>query len=180
MNTLASIGSILIAVLVLAVVAVVAFFVVRSMKGKIELQLVKTGFNSGEPVSGTVNLTTKKSLEMRRLFVALIGYEVTERRESDGDKRTDRDEIFRDEVNLEEAQTVPAGFSKSYQFAITAPGQDTIGNRGKGGGLLGGLSIGIGSLTLGNNRRLEWKVEARADLPGVDLAKSKSVRVNVS
>jgi hypothetical protein len=84
------------------------------------------------------------------LIVALVGYEVTERRERNGNKRTDRQEIYRDEVNLEEAQQVEAGFWKSYP-----------------------LSIG------GRQRRLEWKVEARADLPGVDLAQSKSVRVNV-
>ena len=122
---LANVGTIIVSILVLIVVAVASFFIVRAMKGKIELQLTKTGFNSGESVGGTVVLTTKKSLEMRRLFVALVGYQVVEHRESDGDKRTERDEIYRDEVNLEEAQTVPAGFNKSYQFALT-------GNRWEG------------------------------------------------
>lgn len=174
---LANVGTIIVSILVLIVVAVASFFIVRAMKGKIELQLTKTGFNSGESVGGTVVLTTKKSLEMRRLFVALVGYQVVEHRESDGDKRTERDEIYRDEVNLEEAQTVPAGFNKSYQFALTAPGQATVGRERSGG-----LSIDIGPLSIGggDHRRLEWKVEARADLPGVDIAKSKSVRVNVS
>lgn len=170
---------IFIAILALIAAAFIAFYVSRSMKGKMELELAKTGFNTGELVAGTVTVTTKKSLELRRMFVALIGYEVTERRESDGDKRTDRDEIFRQEINLEEAQQIPAGFNKSYRFEIPAPSRETVGNAGKGGG---GLSVDIGPITLGGNHRsrLEWKVEARADLPGVDLAKSKTVRVNVS
>ena len=175
---------ILFLVVAVIVASIVGFFVVRSMKGKIELELAKTGFSTGETVSGSVSITTKKSLELRRLFVALIGYEVIERRESDGDKRTERDEIFREEINLEEGQQLPAGFNKSYQFEMVAPGRDTVGSAGTGGGLggLGNVSIDIGPLSLGNsgNRRLEWKIEARADLPGVDLAKSKTVRVNVS
>ena len=179
MFILASAATIIIAVVVVIAAAVVAFFVARSMKGKIELELAKSGFNSGETVGGTVTVTTKKSLEMRRLFVALVGCEVVERRKSDGNKDVDRHEIFRDEVNLEEAQQIPAGFNKSYQFSLTAPGQDTVG---KGDRSLGGLSIDIGPLSIGgdSHRRFEWRVEARADLPGIDLAKSRSVRVNVS
>ena len=38
----------------------------------------------------------------------------------------------------------------------------------------------IGALGMGNrSRRLEWKLEARADLPGVDIASSRRVRVNL-
>ncbi len=171
---------ILFLILALIVAGIVGFFVVRSMKGKIELELSKTGFSTGEVIAGSVSITTKKSLELRRLFVALIGYEVIEHREADGDKRTERDEIFREEINLEEAQQLATGFNKSYQFEMIAPGRDTVGSAGRGGG--SGISFDIGPLSLGNNdrRRLEWKVEARADLPGVDLAKSKTVRVNVS
>lgn len=169
---------IIIAVLAVIVLAIAAFYITRMMKGKIELQMSKTGFNSGEAVTGTFTLTTKKNLDVRRLYVALIGFEVTERRESDGNKRTDRKEIFRDEENFEESQILPSGFSKTYNFALNAPGSETVGNSRSGGG----MEISIGSLTLGsnNNRRLEWKVEARADLPGVDIASSKSVRINVT
>lgn len=172
---------VLILILVIVAACVIGFFVVRSMKGKLELELPKTGFNSGEAITGSVSVTTKKSLELRRLFVSLIGYEVTEHRDADGDERTERDEIFRQEVNLEGSQQVPAGFAKSYQFEMVAPGRETVGSAGSGWG--SGFSIDIGPLSLGGNnhrRRLEWKVEVRADLPGIDLAKSKTVRINVS
>jgi len=168
---------IIIAVLVIIVLAIAAFYIARMMKGKIEIQMSKTGFNSGEAVTGAFTLTTKKQLDVTRLYVALIGYEVTERRESDGDKRTERHEIFRDEENFEESQSLPAGFNKTYNFALSAPGKDTVGTSRSGG-----MEISIGSITLGGNnrRRLEWKIEARADLPGVDIAKSQSIRINVS
>ena len=168
----------IIAIVAVIAIAIAAFYITRMMKGKIELQMSKTGFNSGEPVIGTFTLTTKKELDVRRLYIALIGYEVTERRESDGNKRTDRNEIFRDEQNFEESQILPSGFNKTYNFALNAPGSNTVGHTRNGRG----LEISIGSLTLGsnNNRRLEWKIEARADLPGVDIASSKSIRINIS
>lgn len=183
MFILASAGTIIIAVLVLIVGAIAAFYITRMMKGKIELEMVKTGFNSGEAVTGTVRLTTKKSLEARRVYVALIGYRITERRDSDGDKKTDKDEVYRDEFNLEADQLLPAGFDKTYEFSLIAPG----GNTELGGALPGGAmgtAIGAAASVLGalgaNRQRMEWKVEARADLPGVDIATSKKVRVNVS
>jgi len=37
----------------------------------------------------------------------------------------------------------------------------------------------LNSLGLLNTRRLEWKLEARADLPGVDLAKATKVHINL-
>ena len=40
-------------------------------------------------------------------------------------------------------------------------------------GALGALGMNT------TTRRMEWKIEARADLPGVDIAKSEKVRVNL-
>ncbi len=171
---------IIVGILALVIAAVAAYYIARMMKGKIEIQMAKTGFNSGETVGGTVTLTTKKSLDVRRVYVALIGYRVTERRDHDGDKRTDKDEIYRDEFNLETQQLLPAGFNKTYEFALLAPGSQSTGTAPGGalGNTLGAVVGALGALST-NRTRLEWKVEARADLPGVDIAKSKKVRVNV-
>ena len=176
MIVIANAAVIIFSIVGLVAVGIAAFYITRMMKGKIELAMTKTGFNSGEDVTGKVTLTTKKSLNARRVFVALIGYEVVERRDSDGETSEDRNEVFRDDFNLEEGETqLHAGFNKTYGFVLKAPGKDTVGTAG------GGAGITIGSLVIGGNRRrLEWKVETRVDLPGVDIAKSKKVRINVA
>ena len=58
---------IIIAVAVIIVGAIIAYYVVRAMKGKIEIELPKNGYNSGEEITGRVTLTTKKALESKRL-----------------------------------------------------------------------------------------------------------------
>ncbi len=168
---------IIITVLVLIVGIIVAVFVLKSMKGKLTLTLSKGGYNSGEAVSGTLDVALKKSLDANRLFVALVGYEEYERRESDGDRRTERREVYRDEYDVENAgQHLPAGFSKSYTFELTAPGAGAV-PRESGGG----MQISIGPVNLGGNRsRMKWKVEARLDTKGLDLTTSRSVSINVA
>ncbi len=189
MNILANTGTIIIAVLVVIVIAITALYLIRMMKGKLEIELVKAGFNSGEPVRGRVTLTTRKSLELRRLYVALIGYQIIEHHDRDGDRKTRRNEIYRDEFNLEESQSIPGGQRKTYEFSLVAPGNNspsgdatTEDHAGKALANAVGTAVKtLGALgALGStNRRLEWKVEARADLPGVDIAKSRKVRVNI-
>lgn len=161
----ANAGYIIIAVLVVIAGVIAAFYITRMMKGKIEIDLVKTGFNSGEAVNGKVTLTTKKSLELRRLYVALIGYQVIEHRESDGDRKTRRDEIYRDEFNLEEDQSIPGGFQKTYEFSLVAPGNNATAGGAEAGGAPAS-AVGSAVQTLGmlggfgsSSRRLEWKIE---------------------
>jgi len=188
MYLLANTGTVIIAVLVIIVGAIAAFYVIRMMKGKLEIELAKTGFNSGELVEGRITLTTRKSLELRRLYVALIGYQIIEHHDSDGRRKTRKNEIYRDEFNLEESQLIPSGHQKTYEFSLVAPGNNSPGGTTASDHLGSTLADAVGSAvkTLGalgafgtNSRRLDWKVEARADLPGVDIATSKKVRVNM-
>jgi len=153
------------------VAMIVAFFVMRHMRGTIELSLPKTAFAPGEQIDGSFTMTTKKAIEAKRLFVSLVGTEVSEERHGDS-TRTHRREIFRDERVLEEASTIPAGHSAEYSFQLTAPsveGSDSIS------GVLGDtLKIGL-EIFSGDREQLEWKVEARLDAEGIDLASSKQV-----
>jgi len=181
---LANIMPIIIVVVVAILGGIAAYFFVRASKGKLELHMPTTGFNSGEKIAGTVTITTKKSLDARRFFVALIGHEEIERRDNSQDgKRTERHEIYRDEYSFLDGEQLQAGMNQSFEFALIAPGKGSVqgGGGGLGSGLGDGFEINVGPLSIGNQRRrLHWKIETRVDLPGVDLAKSKSVRVNVS
>ncbi len=193
MYYLASAGTVIIISIAVIACLIAAFYITRMMKGKIEVQLAKTGYNSGEPLTGMVTLTTKKTLELRRLYVALIGYRVMEHREEDGALKTRRDEIYRNEFNLLEGQTIPGGSQKTFDFSLVTPGGNSPAGGASGGdvghseiqrkivstvGTAVQTLVALGILGSGSTR-LEWKVEARADLPGVDLAKSKNVRINM-
>ncbi|MCH1498403.1 MAG: arrestin family protein [Akkermansiaceae bacterium] len=175
--------SIIIGGVAIVVIAIIAYYVTRAMKGKVELELPKNGYNSGEEITGRVTLTAKKSLQLNRMYVALIGYEIVERRDSDGDRKTRRNEVYRNEVNILEAQSVPAGTNKEFDFTMNAPGGEATPSGDMAQKVAGAASAVAGALgALGMNtttRRMDWKVEARADLPGVDIAKSKKVRVNL-
>ena len=174
---------IIIGVIAIVVIAIIAYYVTRAMKGKVELELPKNGYNGGEEIKGRVTLTAKKSLQLNRMYVALIGYEIVERRDSDGDRKTRRNEVYRNEVNILEAQSVPAGTNKAFDFTMNAPGSEATPSGDMAQKVAGAASAVAGALgALGMNtttRRMEWKLEARADLPGVDIAKSQKVRVNL-
>ena len=174
---------IIIGVVTIAVIAIIAYYVTRAMKGKVELELPKNGYNSGEEITGRVTLTAKKSLQLNRMYVALIGYEIVERRDNDGDRKTRRNEVYRNEVNILEAQSVPAGTNQAFDFTMNAPGGEATPAGDMAQKVAGAASAVAGALgALGMNtttRRMEWKLEARADLPGVDIAKSQKVRVNL-
>jgi len=189
MNFLEFEGPIAFAVLVIIAGGVAAYYVIRMMKGKLVIELAKTGFNSGEQITGKVTLTVRKEIELHCLSVALIGNRLTKRTDDDGDEMTHKDEIYRKELNLEEAQTLPGGHEKTYEFTFVAPGNNSLfddlaANDGTGGAMTDAMRTVNRTLdsvsSFGFNRpRLEWKLEARADLPGVDLAKKKKVRVNM-
>lgn len=175
---------IIIGVIALIIIAIATYYIARAMKGKIEIELPKNGYSSGEEISGRVTLTTKKALQLNRMYVALIGYEIVETRERDGDRKTRRNEVYRNEVNILESQDIPAGLNQAYDFRMSAPGGQAspVGEMaGMVAGAIGTAATALNALGVMNSstRRMEWKVEARADLPGVDIAKSKKVRVNL-
>ncbi|MEJ6717996.1 MAG: hypothetical protein QNK82_05855 [Akkermansiaceae bacterium] len=174
-------GPIIIGVIALILFCLALYYIVRMMKGKVEIELPKRGYNSGEEISGAVTLTSRKELKMNRFFVALIGYERIERYDSDGNRKTRRKEIYRYEHNLTEAGALRAGNNQRFEFTIVAPGSQKSADSSELSGQIAGAiktTANVISAMSGTSRRLEWKLEARADLPGVDLASSKKLRVN--
>ena len=111
----------------------------------------------------------------------MIGYERIERYDSDGDRKTRRREIYRYEHNLAEAGSLRAGNNQRFEFTIIAPGSEKSADSSELSGKIAGAiktTANVVSAMTGTSRRLEWKLEARADLPGVDLASSKKLQIN--
>lgn len=175
-------GAIFISIVAIALIGVAAYYITRMMKGKIEIHLPKTAYNSGEPIEGSIKVSFKKSLELNRLYVALIGTRITKHRDSDGDIDTDKDEIYRYESNVLEDQRIPAGFQQRIDFSVDTPepekeptADELLTEKGK---KIASIASKVLRFIPTSRSRLEWKVEARADLPGVDIATSKKVHVN--
>jgi len=168
-------GFVIIGVILVVVVLVAGYYILRYMRGSIKVVLSKSGFNPGEKVAGTFELKTRKMIEARRLYAALVGEEVTKERR--GDKtRTRRREIYRDEQTLDEARTFAAGETLEYSFELTAPSVDGPDFLDSPLGQV--LKTGV-SLLSGRRRYLRWKVEVRLDAKGIDLRSSKRITLNM-
>jgi len=174
---LAEILKIAIPAIVLLVVALVAgYYIMRFMRGSMKITLVKNSFNEGEQITGSFELVTRKEINGNRLYVMLVGKEVTKERR--GDKtRTHTREIYRDEVTIEEAKTFSAGETLNYDFQLATPsssGSDFVSSPL-------GKTLKVGMELLGGRRSyLQWMMEARLDAKGVDLACRKKITVNMS
>jgi hypothetical protein len=168
--------TLVIVVVVGVIAAFIAYYVARFMKGSIKLSLPQTGFEPGQTITGSFDLETKKPITGKRLIVSLIGTQTTEIREDDR-TRTRTREIYRNEVLIEEARDYPAGHTEQHQFEIATPntGAPEFMNSAIGQTVTAALRL------LSDRRtRLKWKVEARLDTKGVDLAASKTVSINMS
>jgi hypothetical protein len=175
---------IVIAVVAVIVIAIVAYHLARFLKGSIKLQLGKRGFGAGDEVTGSFWLVTKRPVDGNRLYAALIGEEVTRYEERDHDgghrTRTRTREVYRDEQVIEEARRYPGGFRQQYSFMVRAPaGRQSQDLENLPGGRL--LEAGLKGLQMlsGHHSQMRWKVEARLDAKGVDLADSAKVTINV-
>lgn len=163
-----------VAVLAAVVGAVAGYYLVRHSRGSIKLTLPGGAYAPGGVIEGSFIMTTKKPLEGKRLLVAVIGREVTEEREGNTTRSRSR-EIYRDEQVIESAVNYQAGESKDYSFQLKAP---DINNTDSLGGMLGeAVELGL-ELLSGRDERLEWRVEARLDAEGIDLADSARIYIN--
>ena len=165
----------IITVVVVIVAAIVTYYVLRFMRGSIKLTLLRTAFNPGETISGSFDLQTKKTIEGKKLVVRLIGTKKTTTGHGDN-KKTRTEEIYRDEVVLEGEKQYPAGHAATHEFEINTPntGSSDFMNSALGQALTGAMRL------LSDRRtRLKWKVEARLDAKGIDLAASKTISINM-
>ena len=162
-------------ILGLLLVGVIAYFVMRFLRGSIKLTMPQTSFGAGQMISGSFDLMTKKSIQGNQLFVTLRG--VKEIKIRDGEKtRTRRDEIYCDQVTLEDAREYPAGYSAKYDFQISTPNVQSPEFMNSG---IGQALVSAFRLLSDRRTRIKWRVEARLDAKGIDLAASKSVQLNL-
>ena len=167
---------VVIAIVVVVLGGLIAFYVIRGMKGNLTLTLNQRGVGSGDNFTGTVQVVCKKPVEGNRLVATLIGTERIEKKTDEGTK-TETREIYRADALLEEARSYDAGFEESYRFELVAPSANQVGVANSSLGKM--VEMGVEMLT-GRDRDLFWKIEGRLDAKGLDLVDSEKVTVNLS
>ncbi len=170
-----TIFAIIILIIVLILAGVGVYFLLRFLRGKIILSLPVTTFSPGDIIKGSFELQAKKTISGKRLIVSLIGTQHERSRKKDGNTSTQTYEIFRKEVLIEEAREYPAGYNQIYDFELPVPASDRpefMNNE-----LLRSLVTAASFL---GNRRIEvrWRIEARLQAKGIDLARSRRVTLN--
>lgn len=179
----------IIGAVVLIAIAVAGYYILRFMKGKIELHLTDSSAASGEPIKGSVSVVAKKELQ-GRLTVSLVCIEESrQQKRSYGDDdddtkyETTQEEIFRKQQVLEDMETFSPTNSQEYQFNILAPTSSESGQRGSsqhgGGGMIGTL-LNMAASASDSHTNYFWHVEARLDVKGIDLFAKQKVNVRVT
>ena len=163
------------AIIILALVLVAVYYIIRFMRGSIKISLPKNSFNEAEQITGSFELTTRKQIEGNRLYVMLVGKEVTKERHGDKTRSHTR-EIYRDAQTIEAAKTFLAGQTTNYDFQLATP--SSAGADSANSPLSQAIKVGA-KLLSGRSRQLHWRIEARLDAKGVDVASTKKVHINI-
>lgn len=151
---------------------VIGFFLLRGLKGTIEVHCEKNTFDPGETIKGDIYLKIKKETKGNNLTISLVADETTTFYDGD-ERRTEHDEVYRDEQVIENTKTYSVGYEKTYEFALTIPAMNEPSGQVDGvvGAVFDALSV---------NRRkvkIEWQLEARLDAEGLDLVNKKDIQM---
>lgn len=166
---------IVISIFVLILLGTGVYYLLRFLRGKITLSLPVTTFSPGDTIKGSFELHAKKPINGKRLVVSLIGTQHERTRQKDGKSNSRSYEIFRQEILIEEAREYPAGYKEVYPFELPVPASD--GPEFMNNDLLRSL---VSAASFLGNRRIEvrWRLEARLQAKGIDLAGSRRVTLN--
>jgi len=159
----------------LAVILFTAYQIARGMKGKVEIEIAKNSYTSGEEIAGEVTITICRNIHINRFCVAFIGEEILIGAGSEGENVVNQ--IYRREHNLAEACLLTAGTNHSLEFTFVVPGSNSPRNQedqipATDNAAVVGLSNA--------KRRLNWTLIAEADLFGIDLSSDRrTIGVNL-
>jgi hypothetical protein len=149
-------------------------------KGKIEIQLDKVNFHSGDTVQGAVALKLSEPIKAKELCITILGREITTSNNRNI-RNTQRDLFsFKQTLDKEKEYTVSEN-PLVYPFKITIP-KGVLPEEPKKieGGLGQALQIGqmIGMIP-SQRKRVEWSLTAKLDIRmGFDI--NKTIQINVT
>lgn len=157
-------------------------------KGSLDLTVTNRAYNAGEDIPISVHLTTKKDLGPGRLFASLVCTEttwrrVTERRADGSTTSRNKSEttvIFRHEVDLAIEASFPDNTDQVFTTNLPLPAlpAETVPEMPDAPGWVGTL-VDVASALSDARRETKWFVEARYDIPRLDLKDKQDISVNI-
>lgn len=178
---------ILITVAAIIIAAIIAYYLARFMKGKLQIELTQNAAKSEELISGSVTLLAKKPIH-GLLKVSLVGREKRTTRDRDGDKTTKWVEVYRYDHVLEETRDFDAGYQQTYPFDLLAPTSSEVRSgehllkafaAQAGEGMLGSAIKAAAKASHYMAGRIQWHVESRLDAKGVDLIATQKCEIHL-
>jgi hypothetical protein len=177
-------------------IGIACYFIARAMKGSMKLILSQGSVSSGDKITGSLSVETKKALTCDRMYLALVGErEVRERRRSSSGNNTTQTkwvEFYRDEADVLLDEELQAGFRETYEFELDTPTEASVMTGAQAAaraaedmpdGLVkaavSGLSAVAGATSNMMGGRKRWFVKARLETKGVDLAASEKIHVSL-
>lgn len=185
---------VVVGVIVTILLGVIMYFIARAMKGSIDIVLKQKNVRSGESIEGGLTLKAKKAIDVDRMYIALIGEREIRKRSSSGNGSSRSwDEFYRDESDVLMSEHLRAGFTQKYDFALQAPVMQDIQNLIENpvaaltdkidNAVVKGIANQVGQIAMQSSglrhSRKRWKVVARLETKGVDLAASKKIHVSL-
>ena len=157
------------------VIGVTVYFIGRFMKGSLKIAVKGNRFRRGDPIEGTLTVTTKKAVGVNRLYVALVGKKLCHM-----DDSTEWREYHREEYDVDVDGHLHAGFIGTYDFSIDAPTMAELSIPKVGNAFVD--TMVKGALAMAQSPaagRWKWIVIARLETRGVDLAASQRIYVSL-
>jgi hypothetical protein len=167
------------------IIAIAAVFIIKFLKGNLKIKDVHHDSNNEEAgITGILVLETKKDLESEGVFIALVGNETYRTRSSDGSSSSRTEEIYRQEVRVEESTTYSPNQAHEFSFQLRFPdakeesGSPVNTGNAKVDNMIGMAASMMNAYSGGRGRtQIKWTLEAHVDLPGLDITTSQKLHL---
>lgn len=145
--------------------------------GKMELQLSKNEFASGEKIEGTATLTINQDTKAKGVVAEIWGERIEATRMMNGQIQRKKIIVYKFASNLDKERTYMKSESpKTYKFVLDAPqvGAGSSGPEGTAGKILsafGQMAGGAGPIM--------WFVEAKLIMPALEFSVKKTQQISI-
>lgn len=170
-------------------IAIISFFIVlgissaiyylhRFSRGSIDLSLSSPTYDPGEEIEGSIKVIARRAFTSERLVVYIYCIEGTKARKRWGrERRPNRHrEVYREELVIEESRTYASRESMEYVLRFNAP---AVGDPADDGSFWNPYIAEVLSNLSQGNRILLWYVQARLEMPGTDIARTKEIDIRI-
>lgn len=167
---------IIIGIIALIFLGIIISWIITRMKGKIDLELEKYQFSTGEKINGKIKVRLKKPVEAKMLKVGIIGMQKQTGRKQASE--ISHEVFYEFSMPVKGAGIFPAG-ETSYNFSLKIP--DNLFTRaGLPSGAEQVINTGLRVLSaLGkvNMSSVKWYVSAELDVSGLNMKKQVQVQI---